>query len=301
MSERIIAVDGSGKTGCQIYWEPSEMPKDNLDSALNAIGKSHLIPKVSTAAFALEEAFDAFLSRAKIKQRGKPIKYFRLSADVTGFEARQIHPNSEDVDPVPVASVVLENGIVKIAKHNADLLPQIDTHRGQIEQVLQSVFDSRMRVYPTATVSACIAKVISEVGGILIRRTGGLYFVPEAGIPIVEEFANIVDLTQASSPEIVLCKFPLVPTERSYMTVLKSVKTVTRERLEAVEAGLASLGKDRKMQDRGKQSRLDECQEVLEMLELYEEILGVPLDEFKGLAEKVKNAVNAHAALEWAA
>lgn len=32
MSERIIAVDGSGKTGCQIYWEPSEMPKDSLDS-----------------------------------------------------------------------------------------------------------------------------------------------------------------------------------------------------------------------------------------------------------------------------
>jgi hypothetical protein len=299
MSEKIIAVDGSGNTGCQIYWEPDEMTKDSLASALNVIGKSHLIPKSSTVAAALEESFDSLLSSSKIKQRGKPIKYFRLAAEVTGFEARQIHPNSEDVDPIPVASVVVEDGTVKIAKHNPDLLPQLDNHRAEIERVLQSKFEYRMNFYPTATVSACIAKVISDVGGILIRRTGGLYFVPEKGIPVLEEFASVVDLSQGAKPEIVLCKFPLVPTERSFLTVLKSVKSVAKERLDAVEASLSELGKGRKMRDDGKQSRLDECQEVLEMLELYEEILGVPLDEFKSVAEKVKGAINAHAALEW--
>jgi hypothetical protein len=299
MADKTINIDGSGKDGAMTYWEPGEISRTGLVSALDKIGKVSLTPKGSTRGAALQDAFSAFIDRAKIKVRGRPIKFFPLSAEVTGFDARQINPGNEEVDPVFVASIVVDdNDQVQIAKYNPAILPQLDNHKAKVESVLQSVFDNRCNYFPTATVSACVARVIESLGGIRIRRAGGYYFVPRKGLDDFDDFSK--EVANQSGPEIVAVKFPLVPTETSYAAVLKSVKTVAKERLAAIEAGLLELGTDRKMRSNGKESRLKECEDVLSMLKDYEEILGVSLSESKELVAKVETAVHAHAALEWA-
>ncbi len=297
MSERKINVDGSGKDGAMTFWEPNEMRQVDLVEALDAVGLRHLAPKRSVLAAALQDAVNSFFDRAKIKVRGRPIRLFPLSQDVVGFDARQINPGSEEVDPVFVASVLLDdNGNVRIPKHNSAILPQLDNHRARVEGVIESVFHNRLHFYPTSTVSSCIARVIQRLQGILVRRTGGYYFVPGQHMERFETFAKAIN--SYGGPEVVTVRFPLVPTETSYATVLKSVKNVAKERTLAVETSLRELGTN-KQRGNGKESRLKECQDVLDLLKDYEEILGVELSESKEIVAKVEAAVNAHAALEF--
>ena len=164
----------------------------------------------------------------------------------------------------------------------------------KVEAAIEGFFQTRLHFFPTETVSACIAKVISSLGGIRIRRTGGLYFVPGKNLEDFEKFC-----LAAKGPEVVAVRFPLVPTENSYASVLRSVKDIAKERMKAVEESLATLGQS-KMRSNGKETRLKECQDVLDLLKDYEEILGVDLAESKDIVAKVEAAVNAHAALEWA-
>jgi hypothetical protein len=294
-----IAVDGSGNDGGMLYWEPEEMKISDLQAALKKIEMEGLAPKHSVLGAALQDAFMTFIEKAKIKERGKPIKPFRLSAEVTGFDARQIVPGDENVDPVFVASVLLDaNHHVRIPKHNSAILPQLDNHKAQIEAVLQKVFDHRCTYYPTGMVSGCFAKVISALGGILVRRTGGLYFLPGKNLERFSEFAQVINST-SGGPELVVVKFPVVPTETSYAAVMKAVKGIAKDRMRAVEASIHDLGDDKKQRANGTASRLKECQEVLDLLNDYSEILGVELVESKEIVKKVTQAVNAHAALEW--
>jgi len=301
MNQQVINVDGSGNDGGLVFWEPSEMRKDGLDSACDLVGLGNCKPKHSTVAAALEESFSRMLDRAKVKVRGKPLKYFRLSAGVVGFEARQIHPGQEDVDPIPVASVALDgDNLPRIIKHNPALLPQVDAYRDKIEEVLAKNFQNRMEVYPTTMVSTCVSKVISALGGILIKQTGGLFFVPGHSTDKFEAFTQAIGSCQCQKPQIVMVKFPLVPTESSYTSVLTAVQRVANERLKVVEESMAELGGDKKMRSDGLNSRLEECQSVLDLLDSYENILGTSLEDAKEMARKVRSAVNAHAALAWA-
>lgn len=297
MINKAVGFDGSGNDSAMCFWEPSELPIATLAAALTDIGKPGLIPKTSVMASSLKDAFTVFIDRSQIKERGRPIKPFPLSAEVTGFDFRQINPGNEDIDPVFVASVVLDtSGHVRIPKHNSSILPMLDYKKAAVEAALQKVFETRCGVYPATFVSTALQNLVKSVGGILVKRTGGMFFVPAKGVEIFEQLGKKLEGTDL---ELTTLRFPLVPTESSYGCVLKAVKRVAKDRMFAVEKSINELGSGKKMRSNGKESRLQECQEVLEMLKDYEEILGVEFSESKAVVAKVEQAVHAHAAMEW--
>ena len=297
MISKSMEVDGSGADSAMVFHDPTEVPVAILNNALTKIGKQHLIPKSSVMASALKDAFTTFIDRAQIKERGRPIKPFPLSAGVTGFDFRQICPGNEDIDPVFVASVVLDtNNHVRIPKHNSALLPILDTKKAAIEAVIQKVFEARCGFYPATFVSTALQNVVRGLGGILVKKTGGIFFVPASGVEVYEQLGKELE----GAVQLTTIRFPLVPTESSYGCVLRSVTQVAKDRLLAVEKGIHELGSSRKMRTNGKESRLKECEEVLQMLKDYESILGVEFNESKAIVAKVQEAVHVHAAMEWA-
>jgi hypothetical protein len=295
-----ISVDGSGKDGALVCWDAGDLKVNDLHDALKEIGLPDLGPKSSVLAAALSDSFSQFLDRVPgLKEWGKPVKLFRLSPEVVGWNARKINPENEDIDPVFVASVVLDDkGFPRIVKHNPDLMPQLDTKKAQVESVINKLYQERCGYFPTNMVTDCFNKVVNKLGGIRIKRTGGVFFIPEKEIERFGHFAHLLD--GKGNVELVVTRFPLVPTERSYASVLRSVKAIAKEKLRGVEKSLDDLG-TRKMRSNGKESRLKECQDVLDMIKDYEEILGVQLPEIRELVSKVEDAVNAHAALEFCA
>lgn len=299
MIQKSIAVDGSGKDSAMVFWDPSEVPIPTFTAALQKVGKDSLLPKTSVMAHALKEAFTAFIDRAGIKERGRPVKPFPLSADVTGYDFRQINPGNEDVDPVFVASVVLDaNSHVRVPKHNSSLLPVLDTKKAAIEAAVQKVFTQRCGVFPATFVSTSLQNLVRSLGGIAIKRTGGVFFVPGQGVEVYEELGEELKNTGLG---MTTTRFPLVPTQSSYAAVMRSVKQVAKDRMLAVEKSIHELGTSKKQRSNGKESRLKECEEVLQLLKDYEEILGVEFKESKEIVAKVQQAIHAHAALEWCA
>jgi hypothetical protein len=300
MTTKEIEADGSGKDGAIVWWEPERLPIGDLTNALKAIGRESLLPKSSVAKSALREALAALVAKSGLRVRGNTPSYFPLAPEVVGWEARRLNRGSEQNQPEFILSVVADNGIITIPKYNPDLIPQLDAKKDKAESALQSVFDARSKVFPTEAVSACISRVIASLGGILVRQTGGVYFVPPHAIERYEEFCKQIDSASGSKPEMVNCRFALKPTERSFQAVLKAVKEQAVSRLAAVEEELAHLG-SKKQRANGKETRLNEVLDVRAMLTQYQEILGVELKEYESMADAVASAISIHSALEFCA
>lgn len=300
MTNHEIKVDGSGKDGLLAFWEPDEIAIADLERALKAIGKEGLLPKASVAKSALKYSLQAFIAKSGLKVRGNTPEVFPLAPEVIGFEARRMNRGTEQNEPEFVISVVSDNGAISIPRYDSGILPQLDTKKSKAEEVLQSVFDSRSAIFPTEMASACISRVIQSLGGILVRQTGGNYFVPEKSIGAFETFASELDNSQGSKPEIVTYRFPLKANDRSFKSVLRAVKGQACERLAAVEAELSQLGSKKQRKD-GKENRINEVLEVKTLLEEYQGILGVSLKEYQEMADKVAAAVSVHNALDWCA
>jgi len=300
MTHKEIHVDGSGADGLLTFWEPDEIAIDGLVSALKAIGKEGLLPKSSVAKSALKYSLQAFLAKSGLKVRGNTPEVFPLAPEVVGFEARRMNRGTEQNQPEFVISVVSDNGSVSIPRYDSMILPQLDTKKDKAESALQAVFDSRSQIFPTEMASACIARVIQSLGGILVRKTGGNYFVPGHSIEVFEAFAEELDKASGSKPEIVTYRFPLRANNRSFNSVLKAVKEQAVERLATVEKELSQLGSKRQRKD-GQETRMNEVMDVKAMLLQYQEILGVELKSYQEMADKVASAVSIHNALDWCA
>jgi hypothetical protein len=297
MTNNTIQVSG-GDDGLIAMWEPHSCLISNMESALDAIGKKTLLPKGSVAKSALRFAFKRFLDKSPLHVRGNVPEIFPLAPEVNGFEARRLNRGKDSNDPEFIMSVVVDsNGEVTIPKFDAGLIPSLTTKQTKAEEAMSSLYAQRSTYYPTEMASGTIARVIESLGGLLVRKTGGVYFVPPHNVSVFETFCNALD---GAGPELVTYNFAIKPGERSFKAVLAAVKRIAQEQLKEVEEGLNKLG-DKKQRSDGQQSRIEVCLTVKAMLTEYENILGVSLKEFQDMADDVKAAVSAHTALDFAA
>jgi len=297
-----IEISGDGDDGVLVLWEPGHIKIEDLEEALATIGRGNLLPKASVAKSALKKAFKRFLDKSPLHVRGNTPELSPLAPEVVGFEARRPNKGQENNDPDFVMSVVADaSGSVTIPKFDAGILPALadDTKRAQAEAGIGALFKTNLEYYPTTMTSTVISRVIESLGGILVRKTGGAYFVPPRSVGDFETFCDAIDAAEVG-PEMVTHSFGIKPGERSFKAVLKAVQRIAKERLCEVEEGLNRLG-ERKQRSDGKTARIDECLAVKSMLSEYESLLGVSLKEFQEMADDVQAAVNAHAALEFAA
>jgi hypothetical protein len=301
MSFRTIEVDGSGKDGMFVWWEPGQVLVSELTAALNVAKCPHLLPKSSTIPAALKETLAGFIESAKIKVRGNPVDINPLREDIRGFEAvRQDRGDTENFHDF-VISVVLDEATstVKVAKHNPQHLPTLDLVKDQVEERMTKVFHDRLDWYPTSMVSGCIARVISHLGGTLCRKTGGVYFLPES---VASQFLPFADALDSTSGGLSICvtTFPLRAGERSYELVLKSIRKEISDALVEIEEGLRELGKN-KQRSNGQATRLATLDALKEKVTKYEDLLGVTMKDMHEAVGKVKDAVAAHNVMEMCA
>lgn len=299
MRQHNIEVDGSGADGAFIWWEPGTVQIADMHRAYDLAGRTNLLPKTSNAQAALKEAFSAFIDACNIKARGRPVRIEPLSENVLGCEAYQTERGDEQNSRYFIMSVRTdEDGHVRIVKHDSSIMPQVDNHRAQIEDRIQKVYENKLNWWPTTQVSSSVARLIESLGGILVRQTGGNYFLPECGL---NDFISVADHIESCQTDLqfVVTKFPLKPNERSFRCVLEAVQRIASERLATVEEGLKDLG-SKKQRANGVASRVGECMEVKDLLTRYGSLLGVAFQDLMDAAQKVEDAVAAHAAMDFA-
>jgi hypothetical protein len=297
MSARVIEVDGSGEDGAMIWWDPGQLPVAGLKEALEEIKMGGLLPKASTVPAALRETLSGFIEAAKVKVRGKPVTINQLAEDVKGFEAvRQDRGSVENYHDF-VMSIVLDEPTqsVKIAKYNEQHVPQIGAIQEKLEAKMTEIFRGHLDHYPTSMVSSCLARVISRLGGVLCRKSGGVYFLPESSAQTFEPLADKIDTLGGVA--ITITKFPLRPGERSYELVVKSLREEISTALVEIEEGLKELG-TKKQRANGEATRLEMLVALKAKVTRYEALLGVAMTDIHEAVDKVKQAVAAHNAME---
>jgi hypothetical protein len=299
MSVQKVRVDGSGQDGMFVWWEPGRIKVSDLRDALTAAGYLHLMPKSSTVASALRETLNGFIEAAKIKVRGSPVVISPLREDIKGFEAvRQDRGDTENFHDF-VISVVEDNGAVKIAKHNPQYVPQADIIKDQLEEKMTEVFQAQLDWIPTSMATSTLARVVQAMGGIVCRRAGGIYFLPEKSAGVFGQLADAMDAADGEL-SVTITVFPLNPGERSYRLVLESIRKEVNEGLVEIESALADLG-DRKQRSDGQTNRLNALDAMKAKLTQYESLLGVTMQDMHDAVEKVKSAVAARNVLDMCA
>jgi hypothetical protein len=280
-----------------VWWEPGPMLVEDLRSALGVAQCVHLMPKSSTVPAALKETLSAFIEAAKIKVRGSPVDINPLREDIKGFEAVKQDRGDDQNFHDFVMSVILDEATntVKIAKHNPQYVPQADLIKDQLEAKMTEVFHERLDWMPTSMVSGCLARVISHLGGILCRRAGGVYFLPDDAAGRFMPLADALD-GSGGGMSVTITKFNLKPGERSYELVLKSLRKEVNEALADIEEGLKELGG--KPKANGQATRMNTLDALKVKVTKYEALLGVTMQDTHEAVEKVKAAVAARNVME---
>lgn len=297
MNAKVVQVDGSGEDGVWVWWEPGRVKVQALKDGLTQAGYSNLLPKASTVSSALRETLAGFIDAAKIKVRGSPVSINPLRDDVRGFEAvRQDRGDTENIHDFVMSVVLDDKDQVRIAKHNPQYVPQAEIVKDQLELKMTEVFQSQLDWYPTAMVSGCISRLLSALGGVLCRRTGGVYFLPEVAAKKFEPLADMLDAAEGEL-SVTITKFALRPGERSYDLVLTSLRQEVSDALVEIEEGLAELGTS-KPRSNGQATRLATLDALNAKVSRYESLLGVAMQDMHDAVEKVKGAVAARNVME---
>ncbi len=297
-------VDANGNVtadGAVCVWEPGELSFGGMMKALSAIGREKLFPNRSNKVQSLHDAVIDFARRSIKPQRGRPLKAFRLQDGICGFEVRQIHPQADMVDPVPLFSVVAgDDDKVSVIRHNQELLSKLgeaDT-KSKSEAYIQQVYDRRRSLIHSSTVTSVVNRLMSVLQSTPIRKSGGCYWIPDTHLASIDAFANALS-GESTNFEITVWKSTVSANEQTFKAIAESVKEQMRNRLEAVEKSL--LDADKRINENGKQSRTAECYAVLDMAEEYKTFLGSELSAFQKMATDLSNQVNMAAALDFCA
>jgi hypothetical protein len=294
MSAASVGFDGSGDDGGFAWWEPSPKKVFDLRDALNHVNLCQLLPKASTIPAALKETLSGFIEAANLRVRGLPIVINPLSNDVKGVEAVQRHPGAAQNQFTHIMSIVLDDatGQVKIASHNPSFFAM--PNQWAVENRMTSVFLQQLNWYPTPMVSSCLSRVIAHLGGVLCRKTGGVYYLPESALASFEPLATLLESGEGDLA-ITITKFTLNPGERSYRLVAQSIRREVEEVLVQVEEGLKTIGRQRQ---NGRDSRTELLSQLAEKVSRYEGILGIAMSDLTSAIGKVQEAVDAHSAVE---
>lgn len=294
MNAATVGFDGSGQDGAFAWWEPGGMRVSDLRDALTNAGMGALLPKASTIPAALKETLAGFIEAANLKVRGLPMVINPLASEVKGVEAVQRKPGDRQNEFTHVMSIVLDETTnrIRIASYNAQFftLP----NKQAVEDRMTAVFHHQLDWYPTPMVSACLARVIEHLGGLLCRKTGGVYYLPESALPRFEPLADAMDAA-AGDLSITVTKFTLTPGERSYRLVAQALEREANETMVQVEEALRSIGRQRRD---GRESRTEMLTSLASKVRRYGDILNQPMTHVLEAIGKVQEAVDAHSAIE---
>lgn len=301
MTPTTLQIDGSGKDGMLVTWEPGQLPVDVTQDAFAAVNAASMLPKSSTKPNALKTAFSALIEALNIKVRGMPIHITPLREDLIGFEAVRVQKGQVENEHEFVMSVVLEEDSsgkaeVKIAKFEQSIVGQVALLKSQFEDRLTQVYLEELTFYPVGMISSALQRLIMALGGISLRKAGGAYFLPSQAMDTFNQVADALENTEGKLRINTVC-FPLKPTERSYRWVLESLDKEVTESLAEIEEELKDLGGS-KQRSNGKETRLEHASAIDQKISSYESLLNVTLTHLHDAVNKVKCAVEAHNLME---
>jgi hypothetical protein len=145
---------------------------------------------------------------------------------------------------------------------------------------VRAAYDVHRTVVETRDVSNWLAGICEDLGGVTLRNTGGIYFLPPAAL---EKFRKIIAvLAQVSAHTI--HRIPAMKCEEAVAAVLKAVEDEAKDAAEALDADLA----DTELGHKALTGRAAKAEKVKAKLVAYEELLGKEMTVLKDKLEDLR-------------
>ena len=272
------------------WWEPGQIHKESLASALEDLGFGDVVCRHDTTMQSLRTVMKRFINLLKVKQRGKPIEYASLERPIKGLAAVQRTPNDKDCDYETVISCAVVDGEVKVVKYGPLARGVTDAVIPQLERQMTIAYQQAEEWMPEERVNTTmLTLVLKKLDGFLCRQAGIVDFVPGAGD---ETLAALSDKIQGKTRgfEITTETASLGDNERTWNTVLSGFSRHISKSLNEIQEELAAL--ETAPRANGQQARLAKVADMQRQISQYESILGTSMDDLRELANSTESAVN---------
>lgn len=261
----VIVVPGlsSDALGAIIYWRLSG-PTD-IELLANAFASEGL-PKSDLP---VENSADTALRLAcvEVRQRRRLVRPLEKG----GYAIVDEYAAGEKLDHATTLTVRVEPYL------------QFEPQGHPLSYAIRGAFERHLRELHAAAVSAWLVKRVAAHGGIALRDTGGIYFLPRMA---TDRWRQLTRATKGATAHT-LFEIPALRSDEAIEAVVDALSSEVITDTQELAAKLV----DGTMGLRALDRRADECGETLAKVASYEGLVGRKLDGLRARVEALKGEV----------
>lgn len=214
-----------------------------------------------------------------------PSEVMALQRAVRGYASKRVLARSISKGHWALVEELVVNDKLVYADDPPMLDAKLDVATGALTLTpehagVRVAYDENRALVETRDVSNWLAGLCAELGGVTLRDTGGIYFLPPAGLEHFRKVVGVLELVSAHAVQSI----PAMRCEEAVKAVLAAVKDEAVKAAEELAADLAGGELGHKALD----GRADRAEKVKAKLAEYEELLGVELNELKDKLEDLR-------------
>lgn len=185
-----VNVAASG--GATVFWDAGVTDRELLEQRLTALGLGDYAPKPRTDTAALKGALVEYVASIKPRRRQKgDVHREKLvqpldNQETNGFEVVDCERGQTRNFYTADFTAKVDGGVVSVNGGYAD------------GRSLQQTFATLKAQVDGQTLGRCLTDIVDSLGGVVLRPSGGLYWLPESG---VYTWNLVADAVQAAGPK----------------------------------------------------------------------------------------------------
>jgi hypothetical protein len=137
---------------------------------------------------------------------------------------------------------------------------------------LVSQVKAQLGLVPYTALTQCLTNIVRSLGGVALRDSGGIYWIPQVNVP---RWREVVKAVQASGPVKVYCA-SMVADEDGVRAVCDSIREEMESEVAQINADFATG-----LSDKAMKSRASALAAMAKRVREYETALGVTLDTLR--------------------
>lgn len=303
--KHVLAGGGTHTIGALVWWTHHDVHirRSELVKAMEALGVGAAVPRPPRPATALARAVNDATRRDPeldwhMRRGSKVAAILELRQDAEG-RVRKVQVATAELMPVSgtdeVEAVVDEHGYEGTISGNAAAAAD------SVAMRYQDVLDYADAADVTAMLTALMRGRTQDplVGGVMLRESGGVYYVPAAKVDVVRQVAAFIEANSHSTFDI----WTIGADDENLAQAARHTANSMREQLEEIRGEaqrfVAELKSDTAPSDRAVTTRLGRFQALRSRVELWRDVLGDARDELQGqigeAQEALEEALDLHA------
>jgi len=245
--------------GAMTYWSLGQQTDPEiLQNGLTQLGLPNYAPKPRTWLMSLKAALAEMF--VKPEELIRPLRHKQRNGYTVVVEDKGEFDNSYSRT---VNASVDNEGEVSVTAGYADCYE------------LQRLTNHFRRVLPAGSVSDMLTEIINNLfGGISLKASGGLYFIPEEHNA---KWMDVIMVVEAAAVNDTSNDLSVVPLEMNDMTLRDIKRSITRE-IETASEQLRKDIADNELGDKALLNRAVRASQLRDRIRQYEDILGQALE-----------------------